>query len=334
MRFGLSSSVNIDRPRFTSPGADSIEGTSDGTVRYDCDGEGRSAFLKNRIGFCVLHPIRECAGARARQSRTGGAVIEGELPRAIEPQIFGQASFQDLRRLAHEIEPGCWAELAFEGEVFEMEDQRNWTDASFKTYCTPLARPFPVEFKPGERVRQSVTLRLIEDSSASGTVARSGPEEERVTIEWRDDGKSGRMPELGLGLASDDEPLTELETERLRALRLDHVRHDARLARGSWVPELERALEQCGRLGVALELAVHLPQAGAARASGVARAVGAVVRGNFRPAHGSGGASEDQADSGAARRGGGHDPGIDRVGSRVFGRFGGVVRGGQRPQFL
>jgi D-apionolactonase len=241
-----------------------IEGTSDGTVRYDCDGEGRSAFLKNRIGFCVLHPIRECAGARARQSRTGGAVIEGELPRAIEPQIFGQANFQDLHRLAHEIELGCWAELAFEGEVFEMEDQRNWTDASFKTYCTPLARPFPVEFKPGERVRQSVTLRLIEDSSASGTVARSGPEEERVTLEWRDDGKSGRMPELGLGLASDDEPLSELETERLRALRLDHVRHDARLARGSWVPELERALEQCGRLGMGLELAVHLPQAGAA----------------------------------------------------------------------
>ena len=32
------------------------------------------------------------------------------------------------------------AELAFEGDIFEMEDQRNWTDASFKTYCTPLAR--------------------------------------------------------------------------------------------------------------------------------------------------------------------------------------------------
>ena len=89
-----------------------------------------------------------------RQSRSDGAVLEGELPRAIEPQIFGQASFQDLRRLAHEIEPGCWAELVFEGEVFEMEDQRNWTDASFKTYGTPLTRPFPVEFHPGERVRQ------------------------------------------------------------------------------------------------------------------------------------------------------------------------------------
>jgi hypothetical protein len=43
-------------------------------------------------------------------------------------------------------------------------------------------------------VRQSVTLRWIEDSSASGTVARSARAEECVTIEWRDDGKSGRMP--------------------------------------------------------------------------------------------------------------------------------------------
>lgn len=29
----------------------------------------------------------------------------------------------------------------FEGDVFEMEDQRNWTDASYKTYCTPWGCP-------------------------------------------------------------------------------------------------------------------------------------------------------------------------------------------------
>jgi hypothetical protein len=123
-----------------------------------------------------------------------------------------------------------------------------------------LARPFPVDFRRGERVRQAVTLRLIEDSRPPGTVVPSDDAEEWVTLEWRDDGKSGRLPELGLGLASDGEPLTDLEIERLRALRLDHVRHDARLARGSWLLELERALEQCSRLGVALELAVHWPQ--------------------------------------------------------------------------
>ncbi len=39
-----------------------------------------------------------------------------------------------------------------------MEDQRNWTDASYKTYSTPLALPFPVEIRAGETVEQTVTL--------------------------------------------------------------------------------------------------------------------------------------------------------------------------------
>ena len=35
--------------------------------------------------------------------------------------------------------------MIFNGETFEMEDQRNWTDASFKTYCTPLSLPYPIK---------------------------------------------------------------------------------------------------------------------------------------------------------------------------------------------
>ncbi len=42
-----------------------------------------------------------------------------------------------------------------EGEVFEMEDQRNWTDASFKTYCRPLALPIPYRLEPSTPVRQT-----------------------------------------------------------------------------------------------------------------------------------------------------------------------------------
>ena len=36
-----------------------------------------------------------------------------------------------------------WANVAFDGDIFEMEDQRNWTDASYKIYSTPLRLPFP-----------------------------------------------------------------------------------------------------------------------------------------------------------------------------------------------
>nr|MBP9902970.1 hypothetical protein [Verrucomicrobiota bacterium] len=33
-----------------------IAGDADGTLRYELNGEARTTFSRNRIGFCVLHP--------------------------------------------------------------------------------------------------------------------------------------------------------------------------------------------------------------------------------------------------------------------------------------
>src|SRR5690242_20022964 len=41
----------------------SISGTAEGTLTFRMDGVARTTFQRNRIGFCILHPIRECAGA-------------------------------------------------------------------------------------------------------------------------------------------------------------------------------------------------------------------------------------------------------------------------------
>ena len=46
-----------------------IEGTADGRIVYAIDGAAGATFLRNRIGFCVLHPASECAGDAVRRSR-------------------------------------------------------------------------------------------------------------------------------------------------------------------------------------------------------------------------------------------------------------------------
>lgn len=38
----------------------------DGSIQSVFNGEAKTTFLRNRIGFCVLHPNRECAGAKCR----------------------------------------------------------------------------------------------------------------------------------------------------------------------------------------------------------------------------------------------------------------------------
>jgi len=238
-----------------------IEGGADGTLSYSLDGTAQTSFRKNRIGFCVLYPIRECAGAPARQLRTDGQEHRGHFPALIEPQIFGQSSFRQLQGIAHEVVPGCEARVRFEGDTFEMEDQRNWTDASFKVYCTPLLDPFPVPIAAGQRIQQRVTLQLM----SSGVPARgkqvAAPKSGELALELPA-APSGLLPHLGLGVASHGEPLLPSEVKPLRELRLSHLRADVRLAAPDAVRTLERALGEAAALGVPLELALYLPRTG------------------------------------------------------------------------
>jgi hypothetical protein len=116
-------------------------------------GEALTGFLRNRIGIIVLHPPG-IAGQTIIVREPSGRIAPVKFPLAISPHqpaknIAGLS--WDAGRIA--------AELAFEGDVFETEDQRNWTDASFKTYSTPLDLPFPVAIPVGTKIQQSVTLR-------------------------------------------------------------------------------------------------------------------------------------------------------------------------------
>jgi hypothetical protein len=134
-----------------------IIGEASGRIRFQMDGKALSAFRRNRIGFCVLHPVPACVGKPCIVQTTDGRTERGTFPDLIAPH----QPFQNLRSLAHEAMPDVWVDVAFEGDVFEMEDQRNWTDASYKTYCTPLALPYPVLVPAGTEVRQAVMLALV-----------------------------------------------------------------------------------------------------------------------------------------------------------------------------
>ncbi|HYP08591.1 MAG TPA: hypothetical protein VER03_20315 [Bryobacteraceae bacterium] len=232
-----------------------ISGDAQGTVRFDFDAEARSTFLRNRLGFCVLHPIDGCAGQPVTIGKSDGSVERGTFPSNISPH----QPFMNVQSIRHTIEQGVDAEVLFTGDVFEMEDHRNWTDASYKTYCTPLALPFPVEVKKGARVQQSVTLRLHGTSTRASRTSTS-PE---VRIETRQT-ETTPMPRIGLGAATHSVPLTTSEAERLRVLRPAHLRVDLALDRDGWNASLARAAREAKAIRAPLEIAITLgdkPQA-------------------------------------------------------------------------
>ena len=69
------------------------------------------------------------------------------FPEAISPD---QPAF-DISALTHEPAPGVSCTVEMEGDAFEMEDQRNWADASFKTYIRPLSKPRPYVIAKGRK---------------------------------------------------------------------------------------------------------------------------------------------------------------------------------------
>ncbi|MCI0348720.1 MAG: hypothetical protein L0Z53_04785, partial [Acidobacteriales bacterium] len=108
-----------------------ITGEQDGTIVFSMEGEARSTFLRNRIGFCVLHPIRECAGTACNIEHVDGSTEDSAFPVYIGPQhiVDGISKphhpFEEMRAMTYPVMAGLWAEIRFAGDIFEMEDQRN-----------------------------------------------------------------------------------------------------------------------------------------------------------------------------------------------------------------
>jgi D-apionolactonase len=254
----------------------SITGDAYGTIRFVMEGVARSTFLRNRIGFCVLHPIHECAGTDCRLEHVDGTVETTRFPQYIAPQalvdgiIHPVYPFANLRAIAHEVQPGVWTELRFDGETFEMEDQRNWTDASYKTYGTPLRLPFPAQVEQGTRITQSVMLMLRDDGRRTTDDGRRTKDDEMPSFVVRPSSTNMPLPRIGLGVASHGQPLSERELDRLRALHVAHLRVDLNLASDDYRARLRQAGDQARALGASLEVALMLSDVAATELAALA----------------------------------------------------------------
>ncbi len=225
-----------------------ITGSTEGRIVFEASGIANTSFRKNRIGFCVLHPLA-CAGMPVEIRHDNGTTRRTEFPR----YIAAANPFLNVIGMRHEGQPGIEVELTFEGDVFETEDQRNWIDASYKTFCTPLSRPFPVEVAAGQRINQRIAIEL------KGTAPRpiaARPVASGVTLELA--AKTvGPLPKLGFVIGTEGEPLSREHIDLLRHLKPAHLRCDLRLNE-NFAPQLNHATELIRALNTdtALELAL------------------------------------------------------------------------------
>lgn len=226
-----------------------IIGEADGTLRFTGTARPQADFLTNRTGFVILHPLAGVAGRPVEITHINGETRQARFPELIDPE----QCFLDIRSLAHEAVPGLWATCRMEGDTWEMEDHRNWLDASFKTYVRPLALPFPYMLAAGREVTQSVTLKFSGRSDAS-SVAKSA---DSVAITYAD--STARMPVIGLRAGSQElsETMRAADLGRVAGIGLLNARFDPRA--GHDVGDLRQFGELARAIGAELALELVVP---------------------------------------------------------------------------
>ena len=161
-------------------------------ITFDVTAEPRTPFLTARCGFAILHPLEGIVGQPAVIEHVDGSREHATFPDLIDPM----QPFKEIRAIQHQVAPGVTARCLMTGDVFEMEDQRNWSDASYKTYVRPLALPWPYVMESGVRNHQSVEL-LITDSSAGVHEVETKAD---VPIEVEIGEPEGTFPQIGVAV--------------------------------------------------------------------------------------------------------------------------------------
>ncbi len=195
-----------------------IAGEASGRLVMSAEGVATTDFLTNRTGFVVLHPA-EAAGGKLEIRHTDGTVEQGTFPQAISPD---QPAF-DIAAMTHMPAPGLSCMVEMEGDAFETEDQRNWSDASYKTYVRPLSKPRPYTMAKGTRDSQRIAITLSRSGPKSSSSSAVGA---KVTI----GDPIGKMPKIGLFLEEGFRPtaaIPEAISSQTVMVRCDVAEPDA-----------------------------------------------------------------------------------------------------------
>ncbi len=223
-----------------------IRGTADGVITFEIDGEAMTDVLKNRAGICVLHPIKYTAGYPCELIHPDGTQIKKVFPL----MISADNPFKNLTAFRWRCHL-TWYVLHYEGDIFETEDQRNWSDASYKTFCTPLEKPFPVQLRSGDKVHQKIIFKA--ESDLSSIPFQGDRPIEIVALE-----KKSQLPQIGLAASTEIDTLSREAIDSLSALKLNHYRVEVEPALSGWLEKFKTDCTHAKDLKLPLEIALHI----------------------------------------------------------------------------
>ena len=138
-------------------------GFPDGTLHVNFRAQALRNCAFARIGLCLHFDAEDFKQAQYEASNDTVSWT-GRFPGRIHPQYLVDglhhpciAPFSSMRIA---LRPDAGLDIRLEGDQFEMEDQRNWTDATFKAYTTPLALGELHHLRAGDTIQQKLQVAL------------------------------------------------------------------------------------------------------------------------------------------------------------------------------
>lgn len=236
-----------------------IRGEPDGTISFAMDCTVNTDLDYKLIGLNIHHGMGAYVG-RPYEGDSPAGPVSGVFTQRVFPQLVVDDTevpiFPDVSRLTTHLTADVAVTFTFDGDTFEFEDQRNWTDGSFKSQSYPPRRGGLFHADAGQHVFQKVTIR------AEGPVPAAQAEDSVIAVALG--APTGRrLPPIGLGMASHGGDLSPREVELLRVLHPAHLRVDLHLSSSNVARDLQRAVRAASALETTLELALFVTDAAA-----------------------------------------------------------------------
>ncbi|MEJ1156743.1 hypothetical protein [Prosthecomicrobium sp. N25] len=237
-----------------------LEGDPDGHLLFAVEGAADADLKTNRAGFVLLHPAG-FAGLPVTLHTVDGGRTDAVFPTVISP---GQPFF-DLRALEVRLDGvgrvTCRMEASLPGDPlgrFETEDQRNWGDASYKTYVGSLLDPWPYVLQAGRPLAQRIGITVEPEAPQARVRSRSAPAAAAVPAPVR-------LPVFGLGVPHGLDRADPADRDRVAALGLRRLVVEADLRRPGVEGHLRAAAALAARTRADVQVELVTPAASPAR---------------------------------------------------------------------
>ena len=182
------------------------------SVEYEL--KGLAEYSVNRWGICFCLDTADWMGASVLSSGNSYSLL-----RDISPQRIVDGVVQGLFPESHEMQfiaaDQRYLKVASNGKVLEAEDQRNWTDNTYKIYSGSLKESRPFTSSPGSSWKQKVNFEV-------GVPKQNSADPTKILVR-----EIEALPSIGLQFNSDP-LLTPDDLEKaLVLLEIDHLRVNA-----------------------------------------------------------------------------------------------------------